>query len=85
MKEALKYLDSLYSTDFDIFCVDVCIISPSEKSDVTKNEDINDKDLGAIIPINVTGELNILLEDEAYDVQPTSHTKRVSNNFKQMT
>lgn len=63
----LEYFDTLNSEESGIFDVDIGIIPPNESDDLTENEDINVKDLGEIIPLNVRGEVDILRKYESYD------------------
>lgn len=75
VEEALDYFDTLSSDESDISDIDICIIPPNETGDITENEDINDEDLGEIIPADVTGELDVLCIEEAYDAPSTSHAR----------
>ncbi|GFT22582.1 hypothetical protein NPIL_702591 [Nephila pilipes] len=75
MEKALQFLDTQNSDDSNISDFDVCIIPPNERGDITKNEDMNDEDLGEIFQRDIIGELEILRKDESYDAPSTSHSK----------
>ncbi|GFU34811.1 putative piggybac transposable element-derived [Nephila pilipes] len=68
-----------------ILDVDECMTPPNESGDVSETEDINDEDLGEIIPRDATGENDntvVTVATNHQTLEPISNTKRYSKSVK---